>query len=90
MPGERQCTKRQMCVQGGHACRRTFLSEGFITEPKVRWSGHVPCFIWDDEATVPGKLSSSTIPREYQQSSIEKEGQRGMMGGRGGEEETGG
>lgn len=73
-----------MCVQGGQ--KKEFLSEGFI----MRWSEHVPCFIWDDEATGPGKLSTSTIPREYHHSSIEEEGQRGMMGGWGKEGEGGG
>lgn len=58
-----------------------FLSEGFISEPRVRWSEHVPFFIWEDEVTGPGKLSSSTIPREYLHSSTQEEGQRGMMGG---------
>lgn len=70
-----------MYKEGMPAKKKEFLSEGFITEPRVRWSEHVPCFIWDDEATAPGKLSSSTIPREYRHSSIEEEGQRGMMGG---------
>lgn len=73
-------------VNTGNVCTRMkwqqkneFLCERFISEPKARWSEHVPCIIWD-EATGPGKLSSSTIPREYHHSSIEALGQR-MMGG---------
>lgn len=50
---------------------------GFSSKLRVRWSEHVLCFIWDNEATGPGKLSSLTIPREYHHSSIEEEGQRG-------------
>lgn len=57
-----------------HNKTKQFLSES-------RWSGHVPCFLLDDEATDPGKVSSSTIPREYYLSSIGEVGQRGMMGG---------
>lgn len=66
--------KRDCVYKEGMPAKNEFLSEGFITEPRVRWSEHVPCFIWDDEAIGPGKLSLSTIPREYHHSSIEEEG----------------
>ena len=61
--------------------RSSFCLRVSSLNPRCGGLNMFPAFIWDDEATLPGKLSSSTIPREYHHSSIEKEGQRGMMGG---------
>lgn len=74
----REQYKQRECVYEG----RAWVSVRGL----VRWSEHVLCFIWEDEATGPGKLCSSTIPRESHHSSIQEDGERGMRkhGGGGG------